>query len=183
MDQIKAAAPARVVTRARHRHFSIARVYRDEFGQRPKHERMFLSSAGFFAGFGAARAITHAIRRGVGPFRNLTVGGRHLHHLVFGIGGLLGTGYLWLLLVGTDDRADPIAYRTTAAGYGVASALTLDELALWLTLQDVYWAKQGRRSVQAAAMFGGVLSMGAWGAPFLAGVAREMRKLKPGGGR
>ncbi|GAC1337986.1 MAG: hypothetical protein NVSMB29_03140 [Candidatus Dormibacteria bacterium] len=181
MDPIKAIAPARVVTRARRRNFSIARVYRDEFGQQPKRERMFLSSVGFFAGFGAARAITHAIRRGVGPFRNLSVGGRHLHHMVFGIGGLLGTGYLWLLLVGTDDSKGRTAYRATAVAYGLASALTLDEFALWLTLQDVYWAKQGRRSVQVAAMFGGVLSMGAWGAPFLSGVAREMRKLKPTG--
>lgn len=181
MDSIRAAAPARVVTRARRRDFSIARVYRDEFGREPKRERMFLSSLGFFAGFGGARVVTHAIRRGVGPFRNLSVGGRHLHHLVFGIGGLLGNGYLWLHLIGTDERDDPAAYRATAVVYGVASALTLDELALWLTLQDVYWTKQGRQSVDAAAMFGGLLSMGAWGGPFLAGVAREMRKLKPDG--
>ncbi len=171
------AGVARVPSRARQRGFSPARVYREEFGGSPRRERMFLGSVGFFAGFAAARAITHAIRDQVGPFRNLSVGGRHLHHLVFGIGGLLATGYLWLLLVGTDHRQAG-ASRATSVSYGVASALTLDEFALWLTLQDVYWAKQGRASVDAAAVFGGLLSMGLWGAPFLRGMARELQKLR-----
>ena len=164
--------------RARQRGFSPARVYREELGDSPRRERMFLGSVGFFTGFGGARAVTHAIRAELGPFRNLSVGGRHLHHLVFGIGGLLATGYLWLLLVGTDHRQSRSASRATSVAYGVASALTLDEFALWLTLQDVYWARQGRASVDAAAVFGGVLSMGVWGAPFLRGMGRELRKLR-----
>jgi hypothetical protein len=86
---------------------------------------MFIGSVAFLGGFGAARAVTHAIRRGVGPFRNLAVGGRHLHHLVFGIGGLLGTGYLWLVLVGTDPTTARRSSGATAAAYGVASGLTL----------------------------------------------------------
>lgn len=167
-----------VAGRARQRGFSPARVYREEMGGDPRRERMFLGSVGFFAGFGTARAITHAIRAEVGPFRNLSVGGRHLHHLVFGIGGLLATGYLWLLLVGTDHRQERRASRATSVSYGVASALTLDEFALWLTLQDVYWARQGRASVDAAAVFGGLLSMGVWGAPFLRGMGRELGKLR-----
>ena len=138
---------------------------------------MFIGSLGFFGGFGAARAITHAIRARVGPFRNLSVGGRHLHHMVFGIGGLLGIGYLWLLLVGTQTEGERTASRTTAAAFGAASALTLDEFALWLNLQDVYWAKQGRQSVDAVAVFGGLLSIGVWGGPFLRDLARESRKL------
>jgi hypothetical protein len=55
--------------------------------------------------------------------------------------------------------------------------MTLDEFALWLNLQDVYWAKQGRQSVDAVAIFGGLLSIGIWGGPFIFGVARELRKL------
>jgi len=167
-----------MVERARTRDFSPGRAYRESLGGNPRRERMFLGSVGFFAGFGGARVVTHAIRRGVGPFRNLSVGGRHLHHLVFGIGGLLGTGYLWLLLVGTDPRSARRTSRATAAAYGVASALTLDEFALWLNLQDVYWAKQGRESVDAAAVFGGLLSIGVWGAPFIRGLGRELRKLR-----
>ena len=168
-----------VVRRAQRRRFSPARVYRVEFAGRARHERMFIGSVAFFLGFGAARAITHAIRANVGPFRNLSVGGRHLHHMVFGIGGLLMTGYLWLLLIGTETGGSRTASRATAAGFGVASALTLDEFALWLNLQDVYWAKQGRQSVDAAAAFGGLLSIGVWGAPFLRGLVRELRKLRP----
>jgi hypothetical protein len=118
------------------------------------------------------------IRAGVGPFHDLALGGRHLHHLVFGIGGLLGTGYLWLLLVGTDVQKGRRPYRATAAAYGLASALTLDELALWLNLEDVYWARQGRESVDAVAVFGSMLSVGLWGGPFLRGLARELRKLR-----
>jgi hypothetical protein len=158
------------------RRFSPARIYREEFARDPRRERLFLASLGFFAGFGTARAITHAILHEVGPFRNLSIGGRHLHHLVFGIGGLLGVGYLWLGLFGVspDSRATS---RATAVGYGVASALTLDEFALWLRLQDVYWAKQGRQSIDAVAVFGGLLSIGFWGRPFFVGIGRELRKL------
>lgn len=179
-----AAAPVKenLVQRARSREFSPARVYREEFGGRPRRERMFIGAIAFFVGFGGARAVTHMIRANVGPFHNMAVGGRHLHHMVFGIGGLLATGYLWLLLVGTDwhpGLSGRGASRATAASYGVASALTLDEFALWLNLQDVYWAKQGRQSVDAAAIFGGLLSMGAWGFPLLRGLARELRKLRP----
>lgn len=168
----------RVARRAQRRGFSLSRVYRTEFEGRSRRERMFIGSVAFFLGFGGARAITHAIRANTGPFRNLSVGGRHLHHLVFGIGGLLATGYLWLLLIGTDDARSKATSRATAASYGLASALTLDEFALWLNLQDVYWARQGRQSVDAVAAFGGLLSIGLWGAPFLRGVAREFRKLR-----
>ncbi len=158
------------------RRFSLAHVYREQFAPDPRRERLFLASFGFFAGFGAARAITHAILHRVGPFRNLSIGGRHLHHLVFGIGGLLAVGYLWLGLFGVSPNSKSMS-RATAVGYGVASALTLDEFALWLNLQDVYWAKQGRQSVDAVAIFGGLLSIGIWGGPFFVGIGRELRKL------
>jgi hypothetical protein len=170
--------PRAVAQRARGRGFSPREVYRQQFSDRPRRERMFIGSLGFFAGFGAARTITHAIRARVGPFRNLSVGGRHLHHMVFGIGGLLGIGYLWLLLVGTRTEERAVS-RATAAGFGAAAALTLDEFALWLNLQDVYWARQGRQSVDAVAVFGGLLSIGVWGGPFLRDLTRELRKLVP----
>src|SRR5713226_7173178 len=155
---------------------SVGHVYTEHFAEDPRRERLFLASLGFFAGFGAARAITHAILHNVGPFKNLSIGGRHLHHMVFGIGGLLGVGYLWLVLLGVSPKGKRMS-QATAVGYGVASAMTLDELALWLNLEDVYWAKQGRQSVDAVALFGGLLSIGIWGGPFLVGVARELRRL------
>ncbi|MGO8777093.1 MAG: hypothetical protein ACLQHT_22690, partial [Terracidiphilus sp.] len=57
--------------------------------------------------------------------------------------------------------------RLMAVSYGVGAALTLDEFALWLSLEpDVYWTHQGRLSVDAVVIFGAILAVGAWGAPF-----------------
>ena len=61
--------------------------------------------------------------------------------------------------------------------YGAGSALTLDEFALWLNLQDDYWTKQGRESIDAVAIFGSLLAVAASGhrlARELGGVARRV---------
>ncbi|HXA43293.1 MAG TPA: hypothetical protein VNV65_10340 [Candidatus Solibacter sp.] len=139
----------------------------------PRRERLFLASLGFGAGAITVRVVTHMIRHGIGPFRNLSVGGRHLHHLVFGIFGLLGSGYVWLLIA-DDPARSPRDKRLTSAVYGLGAAVTLDEFALWLNLEDVYWARQGRESVQALMIFGAVLSVGLWGGPFLRAAMREI---------
>lgn len=155
----------------------VAQIYREQFSS-SRRERLFLSSVGFFSAFAIVRVITHAIRAGVGPFRNLSVGGRHLHHLVFGIIGLLGTGYLWLVQLGTGMRdCNDTGSRATSVAYGAGSAITLDEFALWLNLEDVYWAKQGRESVDAVVLFGAVLSIGLWGRPFFRELIREARRV------
>jgi hypothetical protein len=143
--------------------------YRYSF-QDPRRERLFLSSIGFDLGAISARVITHMIRRGRGPFRNLSADGRHIHHLVFGIAGLLCTGYAWLVVSADRDAA----LRVLALAYGVSSALTLDEFALWLNLQDVYWTEQGKVSVEAVMIFGGLLSIGVWGGRFIGSAAREV---------
>jgi hypothetical protein len=86
-----------------------------------------------------------------------TEGGLHVHHLVFGIVLLLGTGFA-LALQPPSPWLD-----IAAAGFGIGAGLTLDEYALWLHLEDVYWAEEGRRSVDAvvvAALVGGLLLMG-----------------------
>lgn len=153
-------------------------VYRRAFRD-TRRERLFLSSVSFFATFAATRTITHAIKDGVGPFRNLTAGGKHLHHLVFGIAGLLGSGYLWLIHVEqnrTGESDDALA-KCNSILYGGASALTLDEFALWLDLEDVYWTKEGRASVDAVILFGGVLSIGLWGQPFFKELIKEIRHI------
>ncbi|MGA8016740.1 MAG: hypothetical protein WCB85_12560 [Candidatus Dormiibacterota bacterium] len=157
----------------------VAELYRQHIASSTRRERLFVSSIAFFAAFATTRGITHAIRRGVGPFHNLSVGGRHMHHLVIGIAGLLGTGYLWLVQIGTGDKpGDAGAMSTvTSVMYGAASAVTLDEFALWLNLEDVYWARQGRESVDAVILFGAALSIGLWGRPFFRDLYREARRL------
>src|SRR3989442_6563327 len=116
--------------------------YRQEFSN-PRQERLFISSLSFLGAFGGARVITHAIQHQIGPFHNLSVGGRHLHHLVFGIGGVLTGGYLLLVLVGAERRPTA-AFPATAALYGGGFALTLHEFSLLVNLQDVELATKRR---------------------------------------
>ncbi len=152
----------------------LAELYTFHF-KSERRERLFLASLGFTLTFGLVRAMTYTIRIGIGPFQNVTAGGLHIHHLVWGILLLLVVGYLWLIQVGTGQSQHAGWFsRVTALVYGVAAALTLDEFALWLNLADVYWSKLGRQSIDAVVIFGSVLSTGVWGGPFLHGVAREL---------
>jgi len=128
----------------------------------PAQERRFLSSSSFALTFALTRTVTHAIRDQRGPFRNVQLGGRHVHHMTFGIAGLLGVGYAWLNEIGLPRSGKQTrASRLTAGLYGAGSALTLDEFALWLNLQDDYWTAQGRESIDAVVLFGALLSAGA----------------------
>ena len=86
-----------------------------------------------------------------------TEGGLHVHHLVPGIVLMLLTGFVMAL------QPDSPWFELFAAAFGIGAGLTLDEYALWLHLEDVYWAEEGRRSVDAviiAATVGGLLLMG-----------------------
>jgi hypothetical protein len=149
-------------------------LYRKHFGDSRTERRLF-STGSFFLTFGATRAVTHAIRAERGPFKNVTgPSGRHIHHMTFGIAGLLGVGYVWMLEIGIDEAGR--ASRITSSVYGSGAALTLDEFALWLNLEDVYWAKQGRESIDAVVLFGSLLSLSVLGKGFLADVVRETRR-------
>ena len=142
-----------------------------------RRERLFLSSIGFFVAVAVVRGLTWAIHNGVGPFHDVSMGGRHIHHLVWGILLLLSCGYLWMLEVGTGD-ADSIVWpgRIMCLLYGVGSALTLDEFALWLNLRDVYWEREGRASFEALGMFGAALAIGI----LSAGLIKRLTKEKTG---
>jgi hypothetical protein len=101
--------------------------------------------AAFLLTFLATRAITRAIRQGRGPFRDMKVGGLHVHHQVYGIFLLLGAGTAEFTYRPVAPWADVLA-----ALFGIGAALTLDEFALWLHLEDVYWTREGRSSVDAS---------------------------------
>ncbi|HUN79209.1 MAG TPA: hypothetical protein VMU32_09830 [Solirubrobacteraceae bacterium] len=147
-------------------------LYLKHFGDR-RRERQLFSTGSFFLTFAAVRGITHAIRAERGPFRNITPGGRHIHHMTFGIAGLLTVGYLWLLEIGINEER--LSSRMTAAAYGSGAALTLDEFALWLNLEDDYWTKQGRESIDAVVLFGSLLTLSVLGKGFLAELIRQRR--------
>ena len=61
--------------------------------------------------------------------------------------------------------------------YGIAAALTLDEFALWLNLRDVYWEREGRESIEAMAVFGGLLGLGVFGRSFFHGIVKEFAQF------
>ena len=136
--------------------------------QDERRERLFLASVGFLVTFGIVRAITHMIRAGVGPFHDLNNGTLHIHHLVWGILLLLVVGYAWLIQPGAEWFSHLAAFA-----FGVGAALTLDEFALWINFQDVYWAKQGRESIDAVVIFAALLSVGVWGYPLLGAFTRR----------
>ena len=158
--------------------------YRRHFAE-TRRERLFLSSLSFFLAFAAVRLLAHAIRAGRGPFHNVSMGGLHIHHLVWGISLLLLVGYGWLLQLGTGmGGASVWAGRVMALLYGIGAALTLDEFALWLRLEDVYWTREGRASIDAVLLFGSLLSPGVWGGPFLHALTREaVHLIAPGRGK
>jgi len=129
----------------------------------------FLLLVSFLLTFACVRIITHAIRAGRWRwlFRNLsTSGGTHLHHLVPGIFLLLISGYLGTALPESYAR-EPVAVL-----FGIGAALTLDEFALWLHLEDVYWAREGRESVDAVVIAATIVSIGFLGYQFWLDVGR-----------
>jgi hypothetical protein len=102
---------------------------------------LFLS---FGVAFGLARGVTHLIRSGRGPLRNIRVGERHIHHFVPGILLLLGAGGASIAL--RHEQID----HWLALPFGTGAALVLDEAALLLELEDVYWTEDGLLSVELA---------------------------------
>jgi hypothetical protein len=98
----------------------------------------------------------------------------HIHHLVWGILVLVSVGYGWLLDAegGTTPRS-VLTSRLMSVLYGAGAAVTLDEFALWLNLEDVCWSPQGRASLDAVTLFGVVLLAGIGGKAFLQALGRE----------
>jgi hypothetical protein len=151
----------------------VGELYREHFAQRHR-ERQLVAAVAFFLSFAIVRLLTHSIRAGRGPFHNVEAGGLHIHHLVWGILLLLIVGYGWLLQIGTDvGSRSRFSGRIMSLLYGVGAALTLDEFALWLDLQDVYWQRQGRISIDAVLLFGALLMIGLLGGKFFHAIARE----------
>jgi|SRR5690242_12346722 hypothetical protein len=159
----------------------LRKLYKQQLAQ-SRRERLFLASVGFFTAVAVVRGITIAIHNDIGPFHNVEMRGRHIHHLVWGILLLLLVGYSWLIEIGTGS-ATSIRWvgQLTSMLYGVGAALTLDEFALWLNLSDVYWQRQGRESYEAMAFFGGLLAIGIFGGPFFRAIGREL--VRPFGRR
>lgn len=114
----------------------------------------------FLLSFGFIRTSAHMIRAQVSwwPGNVETKGGTHIHHMVWGVLLLIATGFASLAFA-----PDPPLREITAVLFGVGAGLTLDEFALLLNLEDVYWKPKGRESIDAVfvtAVLGGILMLG-----------------------
>jgi hypothetical protein len=139
----------------------VARVGYAEVSTRENATFNLLSS--FVGTFIAARGITYLLRNQprVGPFRNVRVGRRHIHHFVPGIVIAFAAGAAAILT--RDEDLDP----KLAVPFGVGMGLTLDESALLLELEDVYWTREGLLSVQITLAVTALLASLALGLRFL----------------
>jgi hypothetical protein len=140
----------------------ITRAY-DKHIQVPGKETHFLILLAFVLSFGFIRMSTHMIRAQVSwwPGNVSTKSGTHIHHLVWGILLLLTMGYVGL----STDLGSP-AYELVAIAFGVGMGLTLDEFALWLNLEDVYWKEKGRESIDAVVVTAALLVIALLGLSF-----------------
>jgi hypothetical protein len=152
-------------------------LIRSTIPDRPR-RRMFIASVSFLITFLGVRLLVSLVIHNHGPFSWVIVRGLHIHHLVWGILILLFVGYGWLLDLGRSHSPMSIFFsRLMSVSYGVGAALTLDEFALWLNLEpNAYWSHKGRISIDAVILFGSILAVGAWGAPFFRGLHRMWEK-------
>jgi hypothetical protein len=150
-------------------------LLREHIVDRPR-RRLFVASVSFFLTFATVRGMVFCIVHHIPPFHYITMEGRHIHHLVFGILILLLVGYCWLCEIGNgSDSSSVFTSRLLSLLYGLGAALTLDEFALWLNLKDVYFVREGRSSIDAVILFGSLLAISTWGAPLFTAVAKGKR--------
>jgi hypothetical protein len=112
----------------------------------PGRECGFLVLLAFLASFLFIRTSARLMRSPRVPWwpGSVEAGGVHLHHMVWGISLLLLSGFAAFV----SDLYAPW-WQITSIAFGIGAGLTLDEFALWVYLRDVYWAQQGRDSIDA----------------------------------
>ncbi|WP_405581295.1 hypothetical protein [Streptomyces sp. NBC_01092] len=119
---------------------------------------LLLALTAFVVTFVVTRVITRMIRAGKGPFRNIETGAVHIHHVVPGIVLTIIGGFC---AVAGGQRG----FGSAVAGvvFGIGAGLVMDEFALILHLDDVYWTEDGRKSVEVVvltAALAGLLLLG-----------------------
>jgi hypothetical protein len=123
------------------------------------HDRqgVFLVLVGFVLSFAFIRMSTRLMRSPKVPWWPGSVvsdSGVHLHHLVFGIVTMMVAGTLGFAALGESPYAEICAF-----GFGVGAGLTIDEFALWVYLDDVYWAEEGRSSIDATVIAAALMGL------------------------
>ncbi|GAA2745399.1 phosphatidylglycerol lysyltransferase domain-containing protein [Kitasatospora cinereorecta] len=127
---------------------SLLDAYRERIVETGR-EPLFLLLLGLILSFLFIRFSVRMIRRGTSWWPgNVTPGGLHIHHVVFGQALLLICGISAFAIRGDGGQW----WNLLGFGFGVGCGLVLDEFALVLHLEDVYWSEQGRTSVDAVVL-------------------------------
>lgn len=128
---------------------TVASIFSDFWERLGDHDQqgLFLVLVGFILSFAFIRMSTRLMRSSKVPWwpgSIVSEGGVHLHHLVFGIVTMMVAGSLGFASFGHTPWTEICAFA-----FGVGAGLTIDEFALWVYLDDVYWAEEGRSSIDA----------------------------------
>ncbi|MEU6004891.1 hypothetical protein [Streptomyces sp. NPDC047453] len=116
---------------------------------------LLLTLAAFVLTFVVTRVITRLIRAGKGPFGNVKAGGLHIHHAVPGVVLTILGGFGVVASSGRHAAATAVF----AVVFGVGAGLVLDEFALILHLDDVYWTESGRKSVEVVVLTAALVAL------------------------
>jgi hypothetical protein len=128
---------------------STASIFGDFWNRIAEHELqgLYLVLIGFLLSFAFIRMSTRLMRSPKVPWWPGSIvsdSGVHLHHLVFGIVTMMVAGAGGFAAFGNSPWTEICAFA-----FGIGAGLTIDEFALWVYLDDVYWAKEGRSSIDA----------------------------------
>jgi len=122
------------------------------------HDRqgVFLVLVGFILSFAFIRMSTRLMRSPKVPWwpGSVSTGGVHVHHLVFGIVTMMIAGTFGFVAAGHSPWGEICAFA-----FGIGIGLTIDEFALWVYLDDVYWAEEGRSSIDATVIAAGAMGL------------------------
>jgi branched-subunit amino acid transport protein AzlD len=126
-----------------------ASIVTDFWNRISEHELqgLYLVLMGFLLSFAFIRMSTRLMRSPKVPWWPGSIvsdSGVHLHHLVFGIVTMMAAGAAGFAAFGNSPWTEICAFA-----FGIGAGLTIDEFALWVYLDDVYWAKEGRSSIDA----------------------------------
>jgi hypothetical protein len=126
-----------------------ASIFGDFYDRIAEHELqgLYLVLIGFILSFAFIRMSTRLMRSPRVPWWPGSIvsdSGVHLHHLVFGIVTMMAAGAGGFAAFGNSPWTEICAFA-----FGIGAGLTIDEFALWVYLEDVYWAKEGRSSIDA----------------------------------
>jgi hypothetical protein len=119
---------------------------------------LLLALTAFVLTFLLTRVVTRMIRAGKGPFGNVSTGGVHIHHVVPGVVLTVLGGF-----GAVASSRHGVGSAAFAVVFGIGAGLVLDEFALILHLDDVYWTEAGRKSVEVVVLTAALVGL------FLAG--------------